>query len=42
MAKQVLHLVFGRELTAGLVEFAGLGRLDIVGIYPDYKTAYAA
>ena len=42
MAKQVLHLVFGRELKAGLVEFAGVGRRDIVGIYPDYKTAYAA
>jgi Domain of unknown function (DUF4170) len=42
MAKQILHLVFGGELKAGLIEFAGLGRLDIVAIYPDYKTAYAA
>ena len=43
MAKQLLHLVFGGELTEpGGVEFADLAQLDIVGIYPDYKTAYAA
>lgn len=41
--KQLLHLVFGGELT-GLddVEFKDLANLDIVGIYPNYATAYAA
>jgi hypothetical protein len=35
--------VFGGELTEpGGVEFVDLDQLDIVGIYPDYKTAYAA
>lgn len=41
--KQLLHLVFGGELNAvGSVEFADLSKLDIVGIYPNYKTAYDA
>lgn len=41
--KQLLHLVFGGEL-ARLedIEFKDLVRLDIVGIYPDYASAYAA
>jgi len=41
--KQLLHLVFGGELT-GLqtVEFKDLDKLDIVGIYPNYAAAYAA
>lgn len=41
--KQLLHLVFGGELTslAG-VEFRDLNRLDVVGIYPNYAEAYAA
>ena len=41
--RQLLHLVFGGELT-GLegVEFRDLGRLDIVGVYPNYASAYAA
>ena len=41
--KQLLHLVFGGEL-AGLedVEFKDLDKLDIVGIYPNYASAYAA
>lgn len=39
--KQLLHLVFGGELSAvGSMEFADLAKLDIVGIYPNYKTAY--
>jgi Domain of unknown function (DUF4170) len=43
MGKQLLHLVFGGELKEpGGVEFADLDKLDIVGIYPDYKTAYQA
>jgi hypothetical protein len=43
MPKQLLHLVFGGELKdpAG-VEFVDLGKLDIVGIFPDYKSAHAA
>ena len=41
--KQLLHLVFGGELTGiESVEFKDLDRLDIVGIYPNYATAYAA
>jgi len=41
--KQLLHLVFGGELEAlGSVEFKDLDTLDIVGIYPNYATAYAA
>jgi hypothetical protein len=41
--KQLLHLVFGGELTSlEGVEFKDLTRLDIVGIYPNYAAAYAA
>jgi len=41
--KQLLHLVFGGELSnVGSTQFADLSALDIVGIYPDYKTAYDA
>lgn len=41
--KQLLHLVFGGEL-ASLKgnEFRDLDALDIVGIYPDYKSAELA
>lgn len=41
--KQLLHLVFGGELTslAG-VEFSDLSKVDVVGIFPDYASAYAA
>jgi hypothetical protein len=40
---QLLHLVFGGELTdLQSNEFKNLDRLDIVGIYPNYATAYAA
>ena len=43
MPKQLLHLVFGGELKdPGGVEFADLDQLDIVGIYPDYASAYRA
>jgi hypothetical protein len=40
---QLLHLVFGGELTdpAG-TEFRDLGQLDIVGMFPNYATAYIA
>jgi hypothetical protein len=40
---QLLHLVFGGELTdLESVQFRDLDKLDIVGIYPNYATAYAA
>ena len=41
--RQLLHLVFGGELTdLESVEFRNLGTLDIVGIYPNYASAYIA
>lgn len=41
--KQLLHLVFGGELKKlSEVEFRNLGELDIVGIFPDYKSAEVA
>jgi hypothetical protein len=41
--KQLLHLVFGGELTSlDGVEFRNLKDLDIVGIYPNYAEAHAA
>jgi hypothetical protein len=40
---QLLHLVFGGELTSiGGAEFRDISALDIVGIYPNYATAYDA
>ena len=42
-SRQLLHLVFGGELKdLGGTEFKDLDRLDLVGIYPNYATAYAA
>lgn len=41
--KQLLHLVFGGELTSlESIDFKDLTKLDIVGIYPNYATAHAA
>lgn len=41
--KQLLHLVFGGELTSlDSVEFKDLSKLDIVGIFPNYAAAHAA
>ena len=41
--KQLLHLVFGGELTdLEGVEFKDLDKLDVVGIFPDYASAQAA
>jgi hypothetical protein len=41
--KQLLHLVFGGTLTElDKVTFDDLSKLDIVGIYPNYATAYDA
>ena len=42
-ARQLLHLVFGGELTTlDRIEFSDLKSLDIVGIYPNYAEAFAA
>ena len=42
-AKQLLHLVFGGELDGvANIEFKDLERLDIVGVFPNYGSAYAA
>ena len=41
--KQLLHLVFGGELThLGSVEFRDTAKLDLVGIYPNYAQAHQA
>jgi len=41
--KQLLHLVFGGELTSLTGnDFRNLDDLDIVGIYPDYASAEVA
>ena len=41
--RQLLHLVFGGELVSpDGVEFKDLSKLNIVGIYPNYKSAYDA
>ena len=40
---QRLHLVFGGELTdTQRTEFRDLDSIDIVGMFPDYSSAYAA
>lgn len=42
-SKQLLHLVFGGELkTLSGVEFRDLDNLDIVGVFPDYRSAEVA
>jgi hypothetical protein len=41
--KQLLHLVLGGELTKlGGNEFRDLEKIDIVGVFPNYATAYVA
>jgi hypothetical protein len=41
--KQLLHLVFGGELTElESTEFKDLDKVEMVGVYPNYATAYAA
>ena len=41
--RQLLHLVFGGELDElDSVSFRDLDEMDIVGIYPDYKSAEKA
>ena len=42
-AKQLLHLVIGGELTdLDGVEFKDLNKVDMVGAFPNYATAYSA
>jgi hypothetical protein len=41
--QQLLHLVLGGELTElGGTEFKDLDKVEIVGLYPNYASAYAA
>ena len=41
--KQLLHLVLGGELSnVADVQFKDLSKVDIVGLYPNYASAYAA
>lgn len=41
--KQLLHLVFGGELTSlDGIDFRNLDELDIVGIFPNYAEAHRA
>jgi hypothetical protein len=40
---QLLHLVFGGELAdIGGIQFKDLNKLDLVGMFPNYASAYAA
>ena len=42
-SQQLLHLVFGGEVVSPQsTEFKDLSKVDIVGIYPDYKSALSA
>jgi hypothetical protein len=42
-SKQLLHLVFGGELSdLEGIQFRDLSELDMVGVYPDYASAYVA
>jgi hypothetical protein len=41
--KQLLHLVLGGELSSVAdVQFKDLNKIDIVGVFPNYASAYAA
>ena len=41
--KQLLHLVLGGELAdIGSVQFADLDAVDMVGLFPNYDSAYDA
>ncbi len=41
--QQLLHLVFGGELVSPAdVTFKDLNKLDFVGMFPNYASAYAA
>ena len=41
--KQLLHLVIGGELSKlDTTEFKDLDKVELVGVYPNYATAYVA
>ncbi len=41
--KQLLHLVLGGELVSlDGTDFRNLDEVDLVGVYPDYKSAHVA
>jgi len=41
--KQLLHLVIGGELSSlDKTEFKDLSKVELVGVYPNYATAYTA
>ena len=41
--RQLLHLVLGGELERiDDIEFKDLNKIDVVGVFPNYATAYAA
>ncbi len=41
--KQLLHLVFGGELAdLSSTEFRDLSKIEVVGMFPDYASAYSA
>jgi hypothetical protein len=41
--KQLLHLVIGGELSKlDATEFKDLDKVELVGVYPNYASAYAA
>lgn len=43
MTAQLLHLVYGGELIdPTATEFTDVDNIDVVGIFPNYKTAYDA
>jgi hypothetical protein len=43
MAKQLLHLVLGGELVnPSSTEFRDLDKIDVVGVFPNYKAAHDA
>ncbi|HUD50161.1 DUF4170 domain-containing protein [Parvibaculum sp.] len=43
MSQQLLHLVFGGELSdLERTDFRDTSNLDVVGIFPDYASAYRA
>ena len=40
--KQLLHLVIGGELEdINAITFKDLGKVELVGVYPNYASAYA-
>lgn len=42
-SKQLLHLVIGGELAEmGSNEFRDLSKVELVGVYPNYASAYTA